>query len=232
MKFTKEQAVQDLTAKFTDKAKGIDLVRTINEAVDNCIAMVGENSEMELNDFVAHAEKFVSTSLGLARHENSKVATSLQEKIAELQKQIGGQQTTTTTEVQTEVTDPTLKALLEKVTKLEANIAKGEREQTIAEKRKQLAAKMGESIKDKDWIDSYLAEITITEETDVEAKAKDYIAFYNKTNSGGGRTTPIHAGGGDTTDKEVKNTLDKAKAILQQRAGIIANGQVKTETTV
>ena len=115
---------------------------------------------------------------------------------------------------------------LKKIKKVEEK----DKEKAVAEKRSQLVAKMKESIKDEDWINSYLAEISITEETDVEAKAKDYIAFYNKTQSGGGKITPKKTGGEQDTDSEVKNTLAAAKAIMQQRQGIMGGSPVKTTT--
>ena len=83
MKFTKDEAVQSMTAKFADKAKGIDLARTIEEAVSNGMEMVGENSEMELDAFVAIVEKNVSSALGLARHLKTSTTSELQAKITE-----------------------------------------------------------------------------------------------------------------------------------------------------
>lgn len=231
MKFTKEKAVESLTAKFADKAKGIDLVRTIDEAVSNGIEMIGENSEMELDAFVTIVEKNVSSALGLARHLKTNATTEMQQQLDALKLKLEGKTPTPpnpTEEISTN--DPALKAILEKMTKLEEKLQEKDKEKAVAEKRSQLVAKMKESIKDEDWINSYLAEISITEETDVEAKAKDYIAFYNKTQSGGGKITPKKTGGEQDTDSEVKNTLAAAKAIMQQRQGIMGGSPVKTTT--
>lgn len=219
MKFEKSQAVENLTAKFTKKAEGIDLNRTITEAVDNCIAMVGENSEMELDAFVGFAEKFVSSALGLARHENSQVATKMQQQLDELKQQLEGKQTPPKKTEGISSDDPAIQAMLDKLNKMEEKLQSNEREKSVTEKRNQLSEKMAESIKDKDWIEAYLKEIVVTEDTDVEAKAKDFVAFYNKTQSKGGKITPKQAGGDEGEDSYVKSTVAAAAQIKKNMGG-------------
>jgi len=232
MKFTKEEAVQSMTAKFADKAKGIDLARTIEEAVSNCMEMVGEDSEMELDAFLGFVEKNVSSALGLAKHLKKTATTEMQQQLDELKRKIEGQQTPPPPK-QDEIRsdDPAMQAILDKLSKMEAKLQEKDKENAIADKRSQLVAKMKESIKDEDWINSYLAEINITEEMDVEAKAKDYIAFYNKTSAGGGRrsTTPRKTGEGDNEDADVKSALEKAKALMQQRETVMGSSPVETK---
>ena len=229
MKFTKQQAIEALKAKVPAKDKELDLERTITEAVDNCLAFVGEESEMELNDFVEKAWKSVKSSIGLAHNENSKVAQKLKDQIAELQRKIDGKETPKTDDDKSIKTDdPTLKAMLEKVSALEQKLAAKDAEATVAEKRQQLIAKMGESIKDKDWIEAYLSEISITAETDVEAKAKDYVAFYNKTHTKGGKITPKPAGDDDDDNSNVKSTVAAAAALKKNMSG--RRGPVESTT--
>ena len=230
MLFTKEQAIEALKAKIPAKDKELDLERTITEAVDNCLAFVGEESEMELNDFVEKAWKSVKSSIGLAHNENSKVAQKLKDQIAELQRKIDGKEPPKTDDddkpIKTD--DPTLKAMLDKMSALEQKLAAKDAEATIAEKRQQLIAKMGESIKDKDWIEAYLSEISITADTDVEAKAKDYVAFYNKTHTKGGKITPKPAGDDDDDNSNVKSTVAAAAALRKQMSG--RRGPVESTT--
>lgn len=229
MKFTKEQAIEALKAKVPAKDKELDLERTITEAVDNCLAFVGEESEMELNDFVEKAWKSVKSSIGLAHNENSKVAQKLKDQIAELQRKIDGKEPPKTDDDKPIKTDdPTLKAMLDKMSALEQKLAAKDAEATIAEKRQQLIAKMGESIKDKDWIEAYLSEISITADTDVEAKAKDYVAFYNKTHTKGGKITPKPAGDDDDDNSNVKSTVAAAAALRKQMSG--RRGPVESTT--
>ena len=230
MLFTKEQAIEALKAKIPAKDKELDLERTITEAVDNCLAFVGEESEMELNDFVEKAWKSVKSSIGLAHNENSKVAQKLKDQIAELQRKIDGKEPPKTDDddkpIKTD--DPTLKAMMDKMSALEQKLAAKDAEEAVTEKRKQLVAKMGESIKDKDWIEAYLSEISITAETDVEAKAKDYVAFYNKTHAGGGKVTPQSTGNDDDDNSNVKSTVAAAAALRKQMSG--RRGPVESTT--
>lgn len=230
MKFTKEQAIEALKAKVPAKDKELDLERTITEAVDNCLAFFGEESEMELNDFVEKAWKSVKSSIGLAHNENSKVAQKLKDQIAELQRKIDGKEPPKTDDDDKSIKtdDPTLKAMLDKMSALEQKLAAKDAEATIAEKRQQLIAKMGESIKDKDWIEAYLSEISITADTDFEAKAKDYVAFYNKTHTKGGKITPKPAGDDDDDNSNVKSTVAAAAALRKQMSG--RRGPVESTT--
>lgn len=222
MKFTKQQAIEALKAKVPAKDKELDLERTISEAVDNYLEFVGEESEMELNDFVEKAWKSVKSSIGLAHNENSKVAQKLKDQIAELQRKLDGKEPPKTDD------DPALKAMQDEIAEMKKKLAAKDAEEAVTEKRKQLVAKMGESIKDKDWIEAYLSEISITAETDVEAKAKDYVAFYNKTHAKGGKVTPQSTGSDDDDNSNVKSTVAAAAAIKRNMSG--RRGPVESTT--
>lgn len=230
MKFTKEQAIESITSKFADKAKGIDLKRTIEEAVSNCMEMVGENSEMELDAFVGFVEKNVSSALGFAKHLKKTATESMQEQLAELQRKLDGKEPPKTDDddkpIKTD--DPALKAMQDEIAEMKKKLAAKDAEEAVTEKRKQLVAKMGESIKDKDWIEAYLSEISITAETDVEAKAKDYVAFYNKTHAKGGKVTPQSTGNDDDDNSNVKSTVAAAAALKKNMLG--RRGPVESTT--
>lgn len=231
MKFTKEQAVESIKGKFADKAKGIDLDRTIDEAVSNGIEMIGENSEMELDAFTAIVEKNVSTALGLAKHLKKDAATELQKQIDELQQKLGLKTPPPPKKEEIKSEDPAIQAILDKMNAMEEKLASTEKEKSISEKRSQLVAKMKESIKDEEWISSFLAEISITEDTDIEAKAKDYVAFYNKTQANVVRrsTTPKKTGESDEAS-EVKDVVAAAARIRKQMAATRGSA-VRTEKT-
>lgn len=230
MKFTREQAIKELEAKIPTKDKDLDLGRTISEIVDNNIEIIGESSEMELSDFVNKTWKSVQTAIGLTHSENSKVAQKLQGQIDELQKKVNGNKGGDD-DHGNDNEDPKLKAMQDELDNIKKRLADEDTEKTVSQKRAQLKAKMAESIKDNDWIDSYLAEINVTEETDVEAKAKDYVAFYNKTQANVVRrsTTPRQTGGNDDRNSDAKKTIDSVKAIIQQREGLMGGSTVTTE---
>ena len=229
MKFTKQQAIEALKAKVPAKDKELDLERTISEAVENYLDFVGEESEMELNDFVEKVWKSVKSSIGLTHNENSKVAQKLKDQIAELQRKLDGKEPLKPDDDDdSSSSDPNIKKMQERMAEMEKKLAARETEEAVAEKRKQLVAKMGESIKDKDWIEAYLSEISITAETDVEAKAKDYVAFYNKTHAKGGKVTPQSTGNDDDDNSNVKSTVAAAAALRKNMSG--RRGPVESTT--
>lgn len=179
MKFTKEQAVESITAKFTDKAKGIDLTRTIDEAVSNGIEMLGENNEMELEAFVGIVEKNVSSALGLARHLKNTETQELQSRIAELEKKLPKKEPEPKNEPEP---NEAMKALLDRIEALEKDKAESDKAAKIADKRKDIASRIKElGVTDDKWVSSMLKEVSITEETDVEQKSKDYVALYQSS---------------------------------------------------
>ena len=235
-KFTKEQAVESITAKFTDKAKGIDLKRTIEEAVSNGMEMIGENSEMELDAFVTLVEKNVSSALGLARHLKTDATTEMQRQLDEMKAKLEGKNTPPTPPKPNEVKsdDPAMQAILDKLAKMEEKMNESDKQKSIADKRSKLVEKMKESIKDEGWINDYLAEIPITEEMDVEAKAKDYVNFYNKTVAGSGkRSVTPKATGTDDDDitKSIKSTVAAAAQIRKNNSIRTGGSPVETTTT-
>lgn len=234
-RFTKEQAIKALEAKVPAKDKELDLGRTISEAVDNSLELIGEDSEMELEDFVAKVFKQVKTSIGLTHSENSKVAQKMQSQLDELQKKIDGKSGQKKEDEDGDGSgneNKEIKAMMEKIAKMEEKLAAKETADTVAEKRKQLIAKMSEDIKDNEWIEDYLAEINVTADTDVEAKAKDYVAFYNKTHTKGGKVTPKSTDGGEDSDtKYVKNTVAEAAKIKKSLSATAGGSPVRSTTT-
>ena len=234
-RFTKEQAIKALEAKIPAKDKELDLGRTISEAVDNSLELIGEDSEMELEDFVAKVFKQVKTSIGLTHSENSKVAQKMQSQLEELQKKIDGKSGQKKDDGDGDGSgneNKEIKAMMEKIAKMEEKLAAKETADTVAEKRKQLIAKMSEDIKDNEWIEDYLAEINVTADTDVEAKAKDYVAFYNKTHTKGGKVTPKSTDGGEDSDtKYVKNTVAEAAKIKKSLSATAVGSPVRSTTT-
>ena len=234
-KFTKQEAIKALEAKVPAKDKELDLGRTISEAVDNSLELIGEDSEMELEDFVAKVFKQVKTSIGLTHSENSKVAQKMQSQLDELQKKVDGKSVKKKEEDDEGGggnENKEIKAMMEKIAKMEEKLAAKETADTVAEKRKQLISKMSEDIKDNEWIEGYLAEINVTAETDVEAKAKDYVAFYNKTHTKGGKVTPKSTDGGEDSDtKYVKNTVAEAAKIKKSLSATAGGSPVRSTTT-
>lgn len=182
MKFTKEDAVKNLAAKFLEKDKDIDLSRTINEQVENMLALVGDDESLELDKFVSVAEKAIKTSIGLARFETSSAVKKKDVEIDDLKKKITATEPKPPVEPnKTNQDNPELKAILERLQTLEsersAEITKGK----ISEKRKSLIEKIkADGVKNTDWISDMVNNASVTEEMDVDAESKKYVEMYNK----------------------------------------------------
>jgi len=180
MKFTAEQAVEALTAMIDAKDKDLDLSRTITENVENGFKMVGDNETMELADFTKLVYPFVATAAGLA-HKNASTATkNLQERIAELEKKVPKTEPSKTEPDKTQPSDE-MKALLDRIDKLEKDKADADKAAKVAAKRSELKAAIAkQGVDDNEWVDTLLNEVTVAEDTDVEQKSKDYAALYQK----------------------------------------------------
>lgn len=213
MKFTREQAIEEINAKIEAKDKDLDLGRTISESVENALRIVGENDEMELSAFVDLAMPLVNTAAGLA-HKNAVTATqTLQEKIAELEEKVP--KADPTKQDETRQSDE-MKALLARIEKLESDKAEAEKTNKIAAKRSALKeAIKKQGIDDNDWVDGLLNEVSVSEDMDVEAKSRDYAALYNKQHTVRNSITPKPAGNGEA-DKYDLSGLDSQ---LQQMRG-------------
>jgi len=207
MKFTKEQAVEEITAKITDKDKDLDLARTVNECVENALKMVGENEEMELDAFVSFVQPFVATAAGLA-HKNAATATkTLQEKIAELEKKDPDKPDPKADPKPGESEE--MKSLRERLEALEKDKEANAKAAKISEKRNAIAAKIKElGVSDEKWVNTLLDEVSITEDTDVEKKSKDYVAIYNSSHSSSSITPRVP--GAPSVDKIDLTGLDDA----------------------
>ena len=85
MKFTKEDAVKGLTAKLSQNVENISKwERTINENVETLRSILGENSEIELDDFIEKAIPIFNTTAGFVRKENSDLAKTFKTEIDDL----------------------------------------------------------------------------------------------------------------------------------------------------
>lgn len=207
MKFTKEQAVEEITAKITDKDKDLDLARTVKECVENALKMVGENEEMELDAFVSFVQPFVATAAGLA-HKNAATATkTLQEKIAELEKKDPAKTDPKADPKPNESEE--MKSLRERLEALEKDKEANAKAAKIAEKRKDISAKIKElGVTDEKWIEQLLGMVAINENTDVEQKSKDYVALYNSSHPSTSITPKVP--GAPSADKIDLSGLDDA----------------------
>jgi len=171
MKFEKKDAHKELVARMTAKGEKLNLSdRSINEQLDALMPLIADE-EMELTDFVEKVLPLFNTANANVRHD---VSTGIDEYKKSNPK---SQTTTTTTTTKSEEKSDVEKRLEE----LEARLLKAEQEKKTTNVRNQVVAKLKEKgIKDAEWINEFLSEVTIDENFDVEAKADLYLGLYNK----------------------------------------------------
>lgn len=176
MKFTKEDAVKGLTAKLSTNVENISKwERTIKENVETLCSILGENSEIELDDFIEKAVPIFNTTAGFIRKENSDLAKTFKTEIDDLKAKLAQPNP----QNQVKPTDPN-EELLKRLEALENENKRNRDELAQRETKNKLAAKMKElGIKSNKWIDGMLSKAAITADMDVDATAKDYLEIYN-----------------------------------------------------
>lgn len=174
MKFTKEDAVKGLAAKLSPNVENISKwERTIKENVETLCSILGENSEIELDDFIEKAIPIFNTTAGFIRKENSDLAKTFKAEIDDLKAQIAKPNTQNQPNNENE-------ALLKRLEALENENKRNKEELAQRETKNKLAAKMKElGIKSNKWIDGMLSKAAITADMDVDSTAKEYLEIYN-----------------------------------------------------
>lgn len=225
MKFTKEDAIKELEAKFAPKVEKIDdWKRTITESVEHAIKLIGDSSEIELQQFVELVMPFLNTTNGFINKKVSTATTelngqieTLKNKVTDLEKKNGGGKGNDKNENHD---DDEIAQLRQRLDELEKANKQSKAEKTISEKKSEIKSKLKEKgVKREDWIDLMLSEANITEETDIEAKAESYLTMYNKMYAGVEEsiTPPSAGGGGENPNKKIQDVVNAAAEIAKQR---------------
>ena len=177
MKFTKEEAGKELAAKLSKSVENIDAWdRTIRENVETLWGILGEENEIELNDFVSKSLPLFNTTAGFMRKTNADLAKSYEEKI-ELLKQ---QQPTPSP---SPTPDPN-KELIERLAALEKANEEQKTKLAIETKRKELTDKLKDKgVKDTKWINDLFSLVSVQADTDVDAEVDKYVNLYNSSRS-------------------------------------------------
>lgn len=202
MKFTNEQAVEALRAELTNKGRKTQHVfdRTITSLVETLTKNKRfVDDEMGLPDFVAEAIEILNAYEGDARKKNSDFA-----KYKELHPETNSEPPADP-ETPKPTESPELKAYEERIAALEKRLKDADTKSVLAQKRKDITAKLKEKgVKDDEWLNDLLSEVNITEDFDVDAKAESYVKLYNKSRANGGNPVPPANPNGGTPNNEVK----------------------------
>ena len=179
MKFTKEQAFEILRSNLTNGGKKTLRMseKSINAQLDTLIPLVA-NDEMELNDFIEKVKPTFATMNSNAEKDNSDFIKQWKEQHPEQNPDPNNPEPKNPTATD----NPEMKALMDRIEALEKENNENKLKAEVAEKRSELVAKMKEKgITDTEWIDSFLGEVTINKDVDVDAKAESFLKIYNKT---------------------------------------------------
>lgn len=178
MKFTKEDAYKELVARMTAKGEKLNLSqRSINEQIEALLPLVA-NDEMEVAEFVEKVLPLVRTADANVRNDVSQGIKDYKDN-----NPINPTTTTTTTTKPTS-SDDAQAELLKRIDALEQRNKAQELEIKVKGIKSQLVSKMKElGIKNDKWMESLVANLNITEDFDVDAKAQGYLELYNSMQS-------------------------------------------------
>ena len=224
MKFTKEEAFENIKSKLTDKGKKLFMSeRSINEQLETLMPLVA-NEEMELADFVDKVYKSFETMNLNANNDQSTFVRAWKEqnptpKPAQTQQQ---QQATNADENNRKE----FEEMRKQIDELIAERDNQRKEMAVKDKRNALKAAMkNKGIKDEQWIVDYANEILITEDMDVEAKADSALKIYNRVNamSGDPATPNASTSHGKDPDKSLEHVAAYMKSRREERESINQN---------
>lgn len=213
MKFTKEEAGKELAAKLSKSVENIDAWdRTIRENVETLWGILGEENEIELNDFVSKSLPLFNTTAGFMRKTNADLAKSYEEKIEQMKKNQPIPPTPPTP-------DPN-KELIERLAALEKANEEQKTKLAIETKRKELTDKLKDKgVKDTKWINDLFSLVSVQADTDVDAEVDKYVNLYNSSRSRyNSNVTPSVSQ--NNPDDYVNNTIKAAAAMRKSGAGI------------
>ena len=209
MKFTKEDAYKDLVGKMTANGEKLNLSdRSINEQLDALIAIV-VNEDTEMSDFV---EK----TLPLFKTANANIRNDVSAGINKYKEDNPVVKPEPKNEPAKKADDKTDLEL--RMEALEKQLADAKREKQLVDIKADIHAKMKDKgVKDNEWVNALLSEVTITDDFDVDTKVESYLSLYNKSKAQVDTdVTPKGAGGGngDTYRKSViQQASEKQKSL-------------------
>lgn len=208
MKFTKDEAYKELVAKMTTKGEKLNLSeRSINEQLERLIALIA-NDETELN-------AFVDSILPLVKTADANVRNDVSFGINEYKKNNPIQEPKK--ETKEEKVDPNAE-LVARLAALENELSESKKQRALSDIKGNLINEMKKKgIEDEDWINSFVSEVNITEDFDVEAKAEHYLGVYNKMYSKVKSNVTPQGAGGMSTDKDLANFIKGASDYVKSQ---------------
>ena len=175
MKFTKEEAFESLKGILTNNGKKTLRMseKSINRQLESLMPLIA-NEEMELKDFVDKVKDTFSVMNSNAEKDNSDFVKQWEKDHPQVNPE--------PPKADEPKPDDAMAKMLKRLEELENREAERDKEAKMSQKKKDLLKAMKEKgIKDEQWSKDLVAEISLTEDFDVEAKADSYLKLYNKS---------------------------------------------------
>lgn len=210
MKFTKEEASKELTAKIPQAGQTLNLSeRSINEMLDTLMPLVA-NDETELEEFVTNVLPTFRTADGNVRNDVSVGIKNYKDNnpVVETPKK----------SEPSKQDDDAMAQALARIAELEKKNADNEKKAKLSERRAEIVSKMKEKgVKDKEWINDFLDQVSYDgEEFDVDAKVESYVKMYNKSLAiVDSEYTPKSAGNKNGENKALDDVIKGASDFLK-----------------
>ena len=176
MKFTKEEAFESLKGILTNNGKKTLRMseKSINRQLESLMPLIA-NEEMELKDFVDKVKDTFSVMNSNAEKDNSDFVKQWEKDHPQVKPEPPKAD-------EPKKGDDAMAKMLKRLEELENREAERDKEAKMSQKKKDLLKAMKEKgIKDEQWSKDLVAEISLTEDFDVEAKADSYLKLYNKS---------------------------------------------------
>lgn len=175
MKFTKEEAFESLKGILTNNGKKTLRMseKSINRQLESLMPLIA-NEEMELKDFVDKVKDTFSVMNSNAEKDNSDFVKQWEKDHPQVNPG--------PPKADEPKPDDAMAKMLKRLEELESREAARDKEAKMSQKKKDLLKAMKDKgIKDEQWSKDLVAEISLTEDFDVEAKADSYLKLYNKS---------------------------------------------------
>lgn len=219
MKFTKEEAFENLKGILTNNGKKPLRMseRSLKEQSEILIGLCADE-EMDVDTFVNKVSKLLNSTNSNVEKDSS---DRIKDFINQWEKDHPDAEPKPAPNKGEE--NPQMVALLEELNNIKAELNAGKKETAIKAKRNELVnALKKKGVKDEKWMNDFLSEVSITEETDVEEKAESFLKLYNRSRADvGDGTSPYSASNGE--NKKYKGLFD---AIKKEREEALKNENV------
>lgn len=210
MKFTKEEAFESLKGILTNNGKKTLRMseKSINRQLESLIPLIA-SEEMELNDFVEKVKDTFSVMNSNAEKDNSDFVKQWEKD---------HQQSTQEPQKKDDAKDEdAMSKMIKRLEELENREAAREKEFSINKKKSDLLKAMKEKgIKDEQWANDLVSEISITEDFDVESKADSYLKLYNKSKANRGVEGATPYGTSSSGNRQDVNPFQAASELMKK----------------